>query len=383
MVLKHILINSSLIGFSKIINDSSKFSKFTIKNENGDIFYENNTFKERLAIVLFYEYKLINIKLIQKIIYNYIKQKSIQYNTPSSNIYLDIKLFLKDNSVKSEYEILKLLLEIENFESILLNNKIKLNELQEKYKNINNIPKKIVKKINKLFLVNNFISVNDFFIRQLNIEKFRPIIFTNNNLFISPCDSRCLIYSNLNFNNELLIKRKKLNYKNLLNNCRLNNRNFFYNNVSLCIFRLATVDYHYCHSPIDCTLIEIYTIDKKSFYSVQPKIKEIPNIFLENRRHVLRLRTTNNIEFYMIIVGAIGVDVIKYYIEHKYVSSLPKLNTFFKKGDPMCRFHWGGSTILLLFNKKNIEWNNTIINNSDEEIETYIKVRSSFLCKFN
>ena len=368
----------------KFVNDINYLKNFSIMREDGTVFNEENTLTERIVLVLIYKYKLINLNIIRKNIIYYTKNKNKTYTTKSNDIARDINKFLRDNGVNSKYTTLKIISELSNFNNYC--KKIKINEVyltKIKEKLYNKIPLPITNNIINTYFRDNFITVNDFFTRKIDYVLHRPIYktYTSKDAMevVSSCDSRCLIYRNVTKDYTLLIKNNTITCEHLLKDCNINNT-FFNKNISVCIFRLATVDYHYCHSPIECTIIDIFTIGQNSLFTVQPNITNLYDVYFKNNRHIIKMITPSKIIFYMLIIGAVGIDCIEYDINNSYTKTLPKLNTSYKKGVPICRFSYGGSTVILLFNHEITNWNKTITQNSLDNLETYIKVRSSYIC---
>ena len=329
-----------------------------------------------------YKYNLISSEKIKLLVNSFIEKKEENYKIKKDYIYKDIIKFFEDNGVSKNQEILQIISELDGFEIACKEGNLTDEEIKHiKNGNFDKISNKSCNSLLQEFLNKHYRSVNDFFIRKINYSKFRNIISPEKkNMIVSPCDSRCLIYNNVDSKyDKLLVKNKKTNYRNIL----IGNSNKETLNIySVVVFRLATVDYHYCHSPINCKLVEFTTINSSSYYSVQPNIIDLKDAFLKNKRHVLKLRSDNNKDFYMIVVGAIGVDSIEYFDEEKkeYYDTFPTIGRKYKKGEPMSRFNWGGSTIILMFNKDVENFNEKIVQNSNENYETYVKVRSTEIC---
>jgi len=374
-------------GTIKLANDINYLKSFLIIREDGTLFNEENTLTERIALVLIYKYKLINLNIIRDYITHYTIDKNKKYNTKSLDIVKDINTFMRDNGVNNKYTILKIISELSDFNKIceIELNKEYLTKIKEKL--YNDIPLPIIKKVINTYFITYFKTVNDFFIRKIEYVVHRPIYTTSivnedAMVFVASCDSRCLIFDRVVKDYTLLIKNTAITCGHLLNSCNIDS-NYHNTNVSVCIFRLATVDYHYCHAPIDCKILDIFTINNPALFSVQPNITNLYDVFLKNNRHIIKLITPHNTIFYMIIVGAIGIDCIEYINNNKYTKKIPRINTSYKRGEPICRFSLGGSTVILLFNKAIIKWNKSIVKNSLNNLETYVKVRSSYICRIN
>uniref|UniRef100_A0A6C0EJK4 Phosphatidylserine decarboxylase n=1 Tax=viral metagenome TaxID=1070528 RepID=A0A6C0EJK4_9ZZZZ len=373
-----LLISSASIF--KVVKDIYNFKDFTIMKIDGSKMYEKNRLLERISMVFLYKYNLIKVNTIKNSVLHYISHKEEVYKLKSNNIYEDTIAFLDSNGMDDKREILKIMSELKNFE--LAYKTLSLND-------INYIENTMFNKVSinacniviRNYLEKNFTTINGFFVREIDYLKHRPIM--SDNSFISPCDARCIIHTDIDDKYNMLVKNTKIKYKNLINGSddSILDKNFN-SNSSVCIFRLATVDYHYCHSPINCTIKSFHTVNEQqgSIYSVQPDILDLYDVYLKNKRHVIKMETENNIEFYIIVVGAIGVDTIEYLQSDKsYDKTFPNINKVYKRGEPMVRFSWGGSTIILLFNHKITDWNTIVLENSKKKLETYVQARSTTL----
>ncbi|MDD2518598.1 MAG: phosphatidylserine decarboxylase [Bacilli bacterium] len=199
-------------------------------------------------------------------------------------------------------------------------------------------------------------SFNDFFIRQIKTEK-RPINYKEN-VLISPCDSRLLVY-NINEQNIFNIKNSYYNIYDLINN---DISKAYYNGYAL-IFRLCVDDYHrYCYidSGIKCNNNYI----KGVLHTVRPVALDKYNVYKTNSREWTILKTKNFDNVIQIEVGALCVGKI---VNHHQKYS-------FKKGEEKGYFKFGGSTIVLLFKENTIKIDKEILNNSLNNIETIVKL---------
>ena len=200
-------------------------------------------------------------------------------------------------------------------------------------------------------------SYNDFFTRQIRPE-LRPIDFTENAV-ISPCDSKLTVYE---INDKSIFKIKDSYYRivDLLRNNFISRR---YKGGYCMIFRLCVDDYHrYCY--IDNGIKTDNVFIKGELHTVNPIALEKYNIYKRNCREYTILHTENFGDVVQIEVGAMLVGRIKN--RHWNVH-------YFAKGEEKGMFEYGGSTIVLLFEKDTISVDSNILANSAQGIETVVK----------
>ena len=129
------------------------------------------------------------------------------------------------------------------------------------------------------------------------------------------------------------------------------------------IFRLCVDDYHrYCY--IDNGIKTENTHIRGEFHTVNPIALERYNVYKRNSREFTILHTENFGDVVYIEVGAMLVGKIKnrHLNEHTFV-----------KGEEKGMFEYGGSTIVLLFEKDYISVDSDILANSAHGYETVVK----------
>ena len=225
--------------------------------------------------------------------------------------------------------------------------------------------KSFIKKYNinsNEFLENteSFKSFNDFFIRKLKKDS-RPFD-VNPNIIISPADSKIFVISDISKDTEFFVKNQKFNLLTFLKDDQLAEK---YKNGVMLIFRLSPQDYHRYHFPFDCVpsfpvfisgnLDSVNTVVYKSGF--QP--------LYENERQIIKLNKNIFSEVILVCVGAMFVGrIIQTY--------RPEIE--YKKGDEIGYFQFGGSTLVLLFEKDKIKVKTSFLKNSLQGFETEIKM---------
>lgn len=203
-----------------------------------------------------------------------------------------------------------------------------------------------------------FQNFNDFFIRKLK-ENARPID-TSYNTVVSPADGKILAYANIN-NSDFIIKGFRFDVSSFLDNPDLAQK---YHDGALLIIRLAPVDYHRFHFPVSGNLSPNKKIEG-DYYSVNPfALRKKAIIFCLNKRE------------YTIISNPLFGDVIMAEVGATMVGSIVQTykGSYAKKGEEKGYFKFGGSTVVLLFEKGKIHIDEDLLNNTAKGYETTVKM---------
>lgn len=206
--------------------------------------------------------------------------------------------------------------------------------------------------------IGEFNSFNEFFIRELKDEARE--IDMNENTLVSPADGKIFVYETLSEVNKFFLKGDEFTLKEFFKDGFLAEK---YKDGVFMIVRLAPIDYHRYHFPADgfinkSRLIEGY------YYSVSPHaIKKNFRIYCENKREYSTLKTE---KFGDIIISEIAATMVGGIIQ----SYTP--DTFIKKGDEKGYFYFGGSTVIMIFEKGKVAVDKDLILNSQNGIETKV-----------
>ncbi len=204
----------------------------------------------------------------------------------------------------------------------------------------------------------NFETFNDFFIRKLKpgVRK----IDMDSLVVVSPADGKMLAYPDVS-EQDFIVKGYKFNLIEFLGDNELAEK---YQNGSLLIFRLCPTDYHRFHFPLSGQISNSVKIDG-DYYSVSPiALREKVEIFCQNKREYVVISTKNFGDVIMADVGATMVGSIV----QTYTG-----NTVWKGGEKGY-FKFGGSSIVLIFEKKMIEIDDDLVQNTKKNLETSILV---------
>lgn len=196
-------------------------------------------------------------------------------------------------------------------------------------------------------------SFNDFFTRKLK-SGARLVSYDSNDL-ISPCDG---LVSAFKIHDGLVLSIKNSSYtiESLLQNEEISSH---YDEGIALVFRLCPHNYHRYHYLDDCIKSRNFHIDGK-LHTVRPIALARYPVFVENTREYSLLKTNNFGTVTQIEVGALLVSEI--HNNHEYGEH--------KRGEEMGYFSYGGSTIVLLFQKDSIKIDEKYFETSkSEEIE--------------
>lgn len=203
-----------------------------------------------------------------------------------------------------------------------------------------------------------FKNFNDFFTRKLK-DDARPVD-TCTNVVVSPADGKILAYADIS-NSDFIIKGKRFDVFSFLDNPELAQK---YHNGALLIIRLAPVDYHRFHFPVGGNISQNKKIEG-DYYSVNPfALRKKARIFCLNKRE------------YTIISNPLFGDVIMAEVGATMVGSIEQTfkGSSVKKGEEKGYFKFGGSTVVLLFEKSKIHIDEDLLINTAKGYETTVKM---------
>ena len=202
---------------------------------------------------------------------------------------------------------------------------------------------------------NNF---NDFFTRKLK-DDARPVD-TGSAIVVSPSDGKILAYADIS-NSWFIIKGYRFDVSSFLDNQDLAQK---YHDGALLIIRLAPMDYHRFHFPVSGKLSPDKEI-KGDYYSVNPfALRKKAEIFCLNKREYSIL---SNTLFGDVVIAEVGATMVGSIVQTFKGSSV-------NKGDEKGYFKFGGSTVVLLFEKSKIHIDEDLLINTAKGYETTVKM---------
>lgn len=206
------------------------------------------------------------------------------------------------------------------------------------------------------FATTEFASFNDFFIRKLRPES-RPIP-EDKNIACLPADGRYLVFPDLENVKHFYAKGQSFSLPKLLQDDALSR---LYQTGSMVIARLCPSDYHRFHFPCQGIPQEARPIEG-ALFSVNPLALAKNLSFLwENKRMCTQIDTDLFGTLLFLEIGATFVGSIHQTYEPQRLA---------QKGDEKGFFSFGGSCLILLFEKGRITFSEDLVKNSLEGIET-------------
>jgi phosphatidylserine decarboxylase len=211
--------------------------------------------------------------------------------------------------------------------------------------------------------VDSFDSFNEFFYRKLK-PSARPINRDMKSV-VFPADGRHLVIPKLNKTNLIYAKGQHFQLNELLGDTNLAKH---FEEGSMLISRLCPVDYHRFHFPCEGDVQSTHLIDG-ALSSVSPfALRKNLSIFWQNKRYLTVLENREFGTCLQLMVGATCVGSVHW---------TSKVGQHYHKGDEQGYFSFGGSCVITLFPPNSINFDDDILKNSHEGIETYDKVGES------
>ncbi|KAH7148911.1 phosphatidylserine decarboxylase-domain-containing protein [Dactylonectria macrodidyma] len=218
-----------------------------------------------------------------------------------------------------------------------------------------------------LLPLDEFKNFNEFFYRALKPDA-RPCSAPDNpRIIVSPADCRSVVFNSITQATKIWVKGREFNMKRLLGDAYPEDVSRF-EGGALGIFRLAPQDYHRFHIPVDGVMGKPKTIEGE-YYTVNPMaIRSALDVYGENVRVLVPIDSEQHGRVMVICVGAMMVG-----------STVITRN----EGDPVRRaeelgyFKFGGSTILLLFEPGRMVFDDDLVDNASEALETLVRVGMS------
>ncbi len=207
--------------------------------------------------------------------------------------------------------------------------------------------------------IDDFVSFNDFFTRRIH-PSVRPID-DRQGVCTAPADGKVLAYEKIDADTTFGIKRCTFNLRDFLKDDVLAR---MYSGGSVLISRLSLADYHHFHFPDSGVAHQVRPI-RGHYHAGGPysRTRLLP-FYTENYRMQTLLNSDHFGWIVMVEVGALAVGSISQsYEPGKRVS----------KGDHKGNFELGGSTVVLLFEKGSIRFCKDLLDNTKNEIETFVR----------
>jgi phosphatidylserine decarboxylase len=204
--------------------------------------------------------------------------------------------------------------------------------------------------------VDSFFSFNDFFIRKLRPEA-RPID-SRSQVVVAPVDGRYLFIGNVTQSNCFYVKGQRFNLQLFLQDDRLAKK---YHEGSMVIARLCPTDYHRFHFPVTGAAKKPRPISGTLFSVNSFALGRRFSALWENKRELTEIESEGFGLVCMVEVGATCVGTIHQTFDPRRLVL---------KGEEKGYFSFGGSCVILLFEKDRIRFDADLLENSGQNLET-------------
>ncbi len=208
-----------------------------------------------------------------------------------------------------------------------------------------------------LYETKDYESFNDFFTRKVKAE-CRPIDLEPTHL-IAPCDGKLSVYP-ITEDARFCVKNTWYTMQSLVRSKKLAKK---FEGGQLLLFRLSVDDYHrYCYLD-DGVKTKNYHIPGV-FHTVNPIANDTYPIYKENTREFTLLKSDHFGDVLIMEVGALLVGRITNNHEDQLVT----------RGTEKGKFEYGGSTIIVCLEKDQAIIDEDLLSNSEQRIETAVKM---------
>ncbi|RDW92793.1 putative phosphatidylserine decarboxylase [Aspergillus mulundensis] len=215
---------------------------------------------------------------------------------------------------------------------------------------------------------NAFATFEDFFIRH-HKPGSRPIFEENDpSSAICVADSRVVVYEAVAESKKIWIKGEDFSITNLVMDRKLGPQ---FGDGPVASFRLSPQDYHRYHSPVSGR-IKVFRSMPGDYYEVDPlAIRSGVDILTRNARDYVVIDSEEFGEVLFVAIGASQVGTVQ--IHEKW----QKPGAEIKKGDELGTFQFGGSSIIVAFQKGRIQFDEDLIEPSKRAVVVDVEVGMS------
>jgi len=195
-------------------------------------------------------------------------------------------------------------------------------------------------------------SLNALFTRRLKEDRKFSLDADD---FISPCDALISEVGQIKEDYALQIKGMRYKASELIGDNFTQEEKDIVENGSFINFYLSPKDYHRYHIPTNLKVLKAVHIPGKFYPVNMPSLKKRINLFIENERVVILCEATNGKKFYMVLVSALNVGVMKVGFEPKIQTNAIATNSqvyefdnlHLNKGDDFGCFEMGSTIVIL------------------------------------
>lgn len=209
----------------------------------------------------------------------------------------------------------------------------------------------------------DFSDFNDFFTREIDLSK-RPMN-KDQRVCVAPSDGKVLAYPSVPRDQTFRIKRGTFTLHEFLQDASLADQ---YANGSMVVSRLSLRDYHHVHFPDSGIPRKAVAIHGKYYAGGPYSLRTVVPFYTENHRMLTLFDSDHFGRIAIIEVGAFTVGSI----EQRY-----EAGRHVAKGAHKGFFELGGSTVVLLFEKGRIRFDEDLCTKTKAGIETFVRLGDS------
>ncbi|KAF5374521.1 hypothetical protein D9615_009031 [Tricholomella constricta] len=212
--------------------------------------------------------------------------------------------------------------------------------------------------------LDSFKTFNEFFYRKLK-PSARPIEKPDDSYrLVSAADCRLMTFATVDEATRLWIKGREFTVQRLLGEAYKDQCDRYIGGA-LAIFRLAPQDYHRFHSPVEGK-VGMMTFINGEYYTVNPQaVRSSLDVYGENVRKIVPIDSPQFGRVMAVCVGAMMVGSIKTTVQE---------GEEVLRGQEFGYFAFGGSTIVVLFEKDRVVWDEDLLVNGRASLETLVRV---------
>ncbi|KAL3952783.1 hypothetical protein ACCO45_012726 [Purpureocillium lilacinum] len=190
--------------------------------------------------------------------------------------------------------------------------------------------------------IDRYSTFEDFFTRAHKASS-RPIFKQEDASYaVVAADSRVVVYDSVSETKKLWIKGSDFSLTQLVMDTELGDR---FQGGSIASFRLSPQDYHRYHSPVT-GVVKLYRSMPGDYYQVDPvALRSDVDILTRNRREYLAIETQEFGDVLFVAIGATDVGCVRIHNQWR------KQGSRVSKGDELGHFQFGGSSIVVAFEK--------------------------------
>ncbi|PNP48422.1 hypothetical protein TGAMA5MH_00460 [Trichoderma gamsii] len=216
--------------------------------------------------------------------------------------------------------------------------------------------------------ISRYPTFEDFFTRALKTAS-RPICNVDDpSHAVVVADSRVVVFNSIGEAKALWIKGKNFSLNDLVMSNEVGDK---FRHAAIASFRLSPQDYHRYHSPVQGTIQSFQSLPG-DYYQVDPvALQSNVDILTRNRRDFVVMETKEFGEVLFVAIGATDVGSVQ--IHKKY----QRAGETVKKGDELGVFRFGGSSIIVAFQRGSIKFDDDLLGLSEQKIQTSVEVGMS------